>query len=394
MAERGIQKIPSTSIVALLFLLLSAAYSEPVFEVTRFAQDSLVRVEINYSVRYNDLQFVRGNSAYLSIFRVGALLEKKEQIVTSISIYDTLIVADYSITNSTNQHFGNIDLLAPPGDYSIEIFLEDKYAKKRYSKKKKIRLPDYKKGESQLSDILFFKSVAGTLYPLLTPDIDPTDTGNYIYFECYPKEKTDSILLDICISHRGTGKDCEKKSFPTSEVIRVYHPLAFSTFSSGKYSISVRKGGEEASRELYIYLDPEKELLFDTKAAVSKLSLIASSTELDSIRNAKTDEEKLSIWENFWKRRDPSPGTAENEAKDEYYRRIRWANEHLSGLLPGWTSDRGQIYILYGEPDEIEVHPFELNSKPYEIWYYYQLDKEFIFVDKTGFGDYILYYEK
>ncbi len=394
MAERRIQKISPTSIVTALIFLFSTAYSEPVFDVARFAQDSLVRIEINYSIRYNELQFVRGDSAYLSVFQVGAFLEKKGQITASISIYDTLIIPDYSITNSTSYHFGNIDLLSSPGCYNMEIFFEDKNTKKRYSKREKIRLPDYKKGESQLSDIVFLKSVADTVYPLLAPNIDPTDTGNYIYFECYPKEKTDSVSLDICISRRGKRGDCEKKSFPTSAVIRVYHSLTLSTPSSGEYTVSARKGDEKTSRDFYIYLSPEKELLLDTKKAVSKLSLIASSTELDSIRNARTDKEKLSLWENFWRRRDPSPGTVENEARDEYYRRIRWANEHLSGLLPGWTSDRGQTYILYGEPDEIEAHPFELNSKPYEVWYYYQLDKEFIFVDKTGFGDYILYYEK
>ena len=52
----------------------------------------------------------------------------------------------------------------------------------------------------------------------------------------------------------------------------------------------------------------------------------------------------------------------------------------------------GMIYIIYGEPEQVESHPFELNSKPYQIWYYYSLSRTFVFVDEIGTGDYELQY--
>ena len=71
---------------------------------------------------------------------------------------------------------------------------------------------------------------------------------------------------------------------------------------------------------------------------------------------------------------------------------MNYANEHFSGLaMDGWLTDRGRIFIKFGPPDDIERHPFELETRPYEIWRYYSLRKVFLFQDYTGFGDYRLH---
>ena len=60
--------------------------------------------------------------------------------------------------------------------------------------------------------------------------------------------------------------------------------------------------------------------------------------------------------EEFWKRRDPTPDTVENEFKEEHYRRIAYANMHFGWQkVQGWETDRGRIYILYGPPNSIKV---------------------------------------
>jgi hypothetical protein len=75
---------------------------------------------------------------------------------------------------------------------------------------------------------------------------------------------------------------------------------------------------------------------------------------------------------------------------NEYYYRVHVANQRFSGHREGWRSDRGMIYILYGEPDAVEEYNFEINSKPYMIWLYYSVNRRFVFIDNTGFGDYQL----
>jgi GWxTD domain-containing protein len=109
----------------------------------------------------------------------------------------------------------------------------------------------------------------------------------------------------------------------------------------------------------------------------------------------KTDEERDHFIDQFWERRNPVPGSSTNKFKEEHYRRIAYANGHFrTASLPGWQTDRGHIYIVYGPPDELDVHP---SGKPFawEGWMYKHVEGidnsgTFTFVDKTGRGDFHL----
>ena len=71
----------------------------------------------------------------------------------------------------------------------------------------------------------------------------------------------------------------------------------------------------------------------------------------------QTNEEREQFIEQFWQRRNPDPDSAENTFKEEHYRRIAYANEHFASGIPGWKTDRGRIYIMWGPPDEVDSHP-------------------------------------
>jgi GWxTD domain-containing protein len=100
----------------------------------------------------------------------------------------------------------------------------------------------------------------------------------------------------------------------------------------------------------------------------------------------------------FWLRRDPTPGTPENEFKDEHYRRITYSNAHFGTAsgAPGWQTDRGHVYIVYGPADELEAHPGSASTTyPFQTWKYRHVggigDDLFVtFVDRTKTGDYRL----
>ena len=74
----------------------------------------------------------------------------------------------------------------------------------------------------------------------------------------------------------------------------------------------------------------------------------------------------------------------------EYYSRVERANILFGTFRNGWETDRGEVYIRFGPPSEVERHPFEINQQPYEIWYYYDIQRQFIFVDEMGYGEYRL----
>jgi len=74
----------------------------------------------------------------------------------------------------------------------------------------------------------------------------------------------------------------------------------------------------------------------------------------------------------FWKQRDPTPGTPENEFKEEHYRRINYANYHFGRGVPkpGWQTDRGRIYIILGEPRDIQSYTGNSEIFNAEVWFY------------------------
>jgi GWxTD domain-containing protein len=137
---------------------------------------------------------------------------------------------------------------------------------------------------------------------------------------------------------------------------------------------------------------------------------IISDEEREAFKKLTNDEERDQFIEQFWARRDPTPDTAENEYKEEIYRRIAYANEHFAAGKPGWKTDRGMIYIKFGPPDEIESHPSgglyerpmeegggETSTYPFEIWRYRYLEGlqgsqkqevQIEFVDTCMCGDY------
>jgi len=133
---------------------------------------------------------------------------------------------------------------------------------------------------------------------------------------------------------------------------------------------------------------------------------IISDEERAAFKQLSNDEERDQFIEAFWQRRDPTPDTVENEFKEEHYRRIAYANEHYAAGIPGWKSDRGRMYIMYGPADEIESHPSggtydrppeegggTTSTYPFEDWRYRYLEgigQEVIieFVDSCMCGDY------
>lgn len=100
--------------------------------------------------------------------------------------------------------------------------------------------------------------------------------------------------------------------------------------------------------------------------------------------------------EAFWKERDPTPDTPENELRQEFQRRVAFANAHFSVLSvqkAGWQTDRGRIYITFGPPDWVQ-RPTQFGEAPVEVWFYRRIDRRFVFRDKHENGDYVLVYEE
>jgi GWxTD domain-containing protein len=136
------------------------------------------------------------------------------------------------------------------------------------------------------------------------------------------------------------------------------------------------------------------------------VAYIITDEEKRAFKKLENDLEREQFIEGFWRRRDPDPDTDENEFREEYYERIAYANEHFASGIPGWKTDRGRIYIMYGKADEVESHPSggiydrpayhgggTTSTYPFEVWFYRYIPGvgsgvEIEFVDPTGSGEY------
>jgi GWxTD domain-containing protein len=133
---------------------------------------------------------------------------------------------------------------------------------------------------------------------------------------------------------------------------------------------------------------------------------IITDEERSVFKKLSNDEERDAFIDQFWERRNPDPHSSGNSFKEEHYRRIAYANEHFASGVPGWRTDRGRIYIMYGKPDEQESHPTggtydrpmnegggTTSTYPFEKWWYRHIDGvgddiDIEFVDQSNSGEY------
>src|SRR5690348_13221417 len=136
------------------------------------------------------------------------------------------------------------------------------------------------------------------------------------------------------------------------------------------------------------------------------VTYIISPDERNAFLQLDTNEEREQFIEQFWLRRSSNPDLPDNDFKEEHYRRIAYANEHYASGIPGWKTDRGRMYIMWGPPDEIESHPTggtydrpmeegggSTSTYPWETWRWRYLEgigENIIleFVDPSGSGEY------
>jgi GWxTD domain-containing protein len=160
---------------------------------------------------------------------------------------------------------------------------------------------------------------------------------------------------------------------------------------------------QKRDKELFKELNPQYKKWLD-----EDVIYIISPEERSAFVHLQTNEEREQFIEAFWQRRNPDPDSPENTFKEEHYRRIAYTNEHYASGIPGWKTDRGRIYIIWGQPDEIQSHPSggsydrppeegggSTSTYPFEDWRYRYLEGigenvEIEFVDPTMSGEYHL----
>ena len=127
----------------------------------------------------------------------------------------------------------------------------------------------------------------------------------------------------------------------------------------------------------------------DLTLAIKQMAYVADQDQIDLMLGAPDAAERQFRFEEFWRNMDPTPQTVRNEAFEEYFQRVATANQRFKSYADGWLTDMGRIYIIYGEPQNIERFQSQTGTTLVVRWVY-GTNLSFTFEDNTGFGDFRL----
>ena len=356
---------------------------------------------------YDDIHFVKSDTSGFDgeIELLLAVYDMKKRVVASTTIKKIVNVKDFKTTNSRElQLLMKTTLDVPPGEYILLARSTDLNTNKSIQRKIQLNLPEYKNVELKLGGIIFLQDILVDTTNHIK-EIDPIFGNNFTLREGYFYAKYDlyckDIPAEVSLLYEIEDEDEEVEwdttvvknidKHITSQILKVNK----SVLKRNRYKLYVvaktGKFSTEISRSFSFFWSDIPFTNEDIDKALREMMYILNTDTLEKYLEASLPE-KQAFFKRFWAARDPDPSTAVNELKNEYFKRVNFANRNFTAFgTEGWLTDRGRILIKFGYPDDIERHPFDMNSKPYEIWRYYNLRKVFLFVDRTGFGDYRLH---
>ena len=367
-------------------------------------KSGLTRLNLYIEVPYDELQFLKQDDKYLAEYEVSVVIyDENENQIDGKIWQEEVSVDEYKLTNSLKFFsLSHTSFHLKPETINISIGLTDVETKNTGYQKTEISLSDFTKNKISISDITFTDDIEidslglKSIHPQISSFIRAAGTQLYCYFELYSQlEEEHNFEINYSLKDMKDVKLEEQKYFRKKDGPRTmeYFSIDKNTLTHGIFTLEVEikygKYKDSIKEDFTIRWVGAPTSVADLNLAIEQLKYIAKKEEYDELINA-ADDEKINKFKEFWHDHDPTVGTEKNELMNEYYRRIEYTNKNFSGFREGWMSDMGMIYIIFGTPGDIERHPFDRDSKPWEVWYYYTLNRQFIFVDATGFGDFRL----
>ncbi|MCX5800505.1 MAG: GWxTD domain-containing protein [Candidatus Eisenbacteria bacterium] len=364
-------------------------------------------LEIHYDISYSQLKFLKRTDGFLARFEVQAVLyDTKGKQVGGDSWRRNVACSSYKETISPEGSYQEtFRLEVAAGRYNLLVRTENLDAEERSSVLLKLDLEPFKFLPA-ISDLLIGRCRAdsadsGQLRSRLVPfprarfgERFPTVC---VYGNLYdtPAEGDTGVAR---IAWRVLDEEGTVKLQDTLNVTRKGRISPFlvtysvDNLTMGRHTLELflgRMKGTPSARRTFEVDESKFDLDKKIDDTLALLSYIAPRSETEAIKQAAGAERKR-LWIEFWKKKDPYPETPENEFLMEFFDRVGYANENFSSIQRGWKTDRGRIYIRRGAPDQIDSRPFNAAGPAYEVWYYYQQNLAFVFVDRMGLGDYEL----
>ncbi len=360
---------------------------------------SLADVNVYIWVYYPQLQFVKDDTGFVAYYQINMEItdEFERGVTTRDSTYKRRVESYEASVDTERLYHHQFRFRLKPGRYRLAVRLKDLNSGRSQFKKVEKEIPSCREDTFAISDILLLNdsTFATNTETIISPTRLIAQDSIYIgLVACVPNmQQTYNV---ICRQRQRKVQELANYNFqPAMQPDTIIIPLDATQLAQGQSEliITLTDGhrSQKVSKNIVVnrgFRNRVKKQNLDEM--IAQLRYVAFGDEYSNILKAE-GEEKEKLFKAFWERRDVSPGTPKNELFDEYYYRVQVANQRYSaGISPGWKTDRGHVYILYGEPDRIEMHDTEDFSGRYEVWYYRKHGKKFVFYDEFGFGEYKL----
>ena len=367
-----------------------------------FSKDSIL-VTAFVEIPFQSLQFLKKEKSFFASYDVSISLRNKIGTRIFRKMWsDSIITNEYIQTQSryrTKKHFVNIKV--GKDEYVISSELYDKDTRNKGSKKIKL---DFSKKDK--TPILFEPIVVTSLkgnwgfndgeFPLTGKRITNIDDGLTLIIAGFVGKEPYQIEMFLDGKNEKNGAIIIESDETSDGYFITRYKLKKDDLSSIGRNLKfiIKQNGKERSlfKNISIFKPGLSGFVSNIENSFQQMKYILTNDERKKAKGKK-GKELESLFLSFWKERDPTPNTSINELMEEYYIRVNYVNEYFNmSWREGWETDFGMIYILFGPPDRIERSNSTnaTSSSVYQVWYYSRLNRQFVFKDQNGFGDYKL----
>lgn len=366
---------------------------------------------VSIKIPYDELLFLKSRDGFRAKAEITITLNDENNEQTYLESFNINVSADnYDSTSSrTLFHYFSTTIDSKPGDFTFHCQVTDLDSRSSAQLVQKITLQDFAAEGLSISDLTLFDATQlseeyrDMIREMFADTFDELSNFVVAKFEVYSNSTSEKLIIEYdLVDFRSRPIQSGKVAFPKKGYrTGVFLPFSPSLLSGGIHEVSLKiEDGDdkkEFQRKLQTRFSPHPFLPNNLQTAIEQMRYVAEKNEVQRILKAPVEDQKK-MFEEFWEAKDPSPGTPVNELMVEYYQRVAFSNLHFSSLRDGWKTDMGMVYILYGPPSDVQREPYNVFARrysgreihAYENWFYYEVNRQFIFADYNGFGEFYL----
>lgn len=367
------------------------------------------RLYLAVNIQNDRLQFTKQAENYLAEYQIGIAIRKDKNTVYQENWFERVLLDNFDVTNAKDiyqyklfviNHFDSDgENLIMAGDYECFFEIRDFTSNNIYKGSRKFKVSEYDQNSIAHSEITFLVPNENSQFPLWPASEALIFTKPYTAFSRITAAGVDSVRVNARIYRLTEDEDklYIQDFFSVgvdSLTAAIRYNLPSDSLGEGRYRL--RFSGQildqkfDLEKKFSIHWFDKPTYLYKADLAIRPMQYLLSKEEYKDVSGLSYNQ--LEAWFNdYWKKRDPTPETNYNELLDVFYQRVQVANERFSlRYKEGWETDRGKILLLYGEPDKIENRRYVTNQKPYLVWKYEKQELTFIFIDQKRDGDFVL----